>query len=186
MTVVVGVRKKGRTVLAADSLVNFGGQRFGVDNCQFHKIVRVGDSLMAWAGWSLYAEYLTAYLKTEQAAPPLGTEEEIFRFFVGFWRAARREYTMTERGMGRDHPFADLESTFILANKAGLYRVSGDMDVTQFKRYTAAGSGSKYSLGALEVLYEQDGSAEEVARRAVQVGINCDVYCGGTIDIEVV
>ncbi len=81
MTIAVAVKKGGRTVIAADSLVNFGGQRFPPENCQFHKIHRLGDSLMAWAGWSLYAELLTAHLATNPP-PSLYTESEVFDFFV--------------------------------------------------------------------------------------------------------
>lgn len=54
MTVAVAVTKNDRTVLAADSLVHFGGERFPAANGQFHKIHRIGHSLLAWAGWSLY------------------------------------------------------------------------------------------------------------------------------------
>jgi len=86
----------------------------------------------------------------------------------------------------RWHPFAKLESTFLLVNESGIYRVAGDMDVTQFQQYSAIGSGSYYALGALRVLYDQPLSAEQIGRRAVQVGIDFDVYCGGRIDCETV
>ncbi len=182
MTIAVAVSKNGRTFLAADSLVTFGGQRFAADNCEFHKIQPVGDSLMVWSGWSLYGEILRSHLLSVPP-PTLRTEQEVFTFFVSLWRSMRTDLTWVERG-GKDHPFADLESTFLLANKASMFVVASDMDVTQFKQYTAVGSGSKYALGALRILYEQLDDPEEIARRAVQVGIDCDVYCGGAIDVE--
>jgi ATP-dependent HslUV protease subunit HslV len=185
MTVAVAVSKGGRTFLAADSLVHFGGQKFLDANCRFHKIHAVGNSMMAWAGWSLYAEMLTAHLARSDRAPLLKSESEVFDFFLRFWRAMRDDYTfMYRRAEAEGHPFVDLDSVFLLVNAAGIFRVASDMDVTQFNQYCAIGSGSKYALGALRVLYDQNLSAEEVARRAVQVGIDCDVYCGGTIDIE--
>jgi ATP-dependent HslUV protease subunit HslV len=185
MTVAVAVHKNDVTVVAADSLVNFGGQRFTPSNCAFHKIHRVGDSLMVWAGWSLYAELLTAHLAKH---PPeaLETEADVFAFFVTFWRAMRDEYTMTDRARNDSHPFADLDSVFLLANRYGIFRVASDLDVTQFQQYTAVGSGAKYSIGALQVLYGELDDPELIARRAVQVGIESDVYCGGPIDVEIV
>lgn len=183
MTVAVAVHKGGRTILAADSLVNFGGQRFSASNGQFHKIHKIGDSLMAWAGWSLYAELLTAHLAA-RPTPPLSSEAEVFAFFVTFWRAIRDDYTFMQRAVSAGHaPFADLDSVFLLVNKAGIFRVASDMDVTQFMQYSAIGTGAKYALGALAVLYDQNDDPAEIARRAVQVGIDSDVYCGGSIDL---
>jgi len=181
MTVAVAVRKNGQTVIAADSLVNFGGQRFPARNCQFHKIHRIGDALVAWAGWSLYAEMLTAHL-TSATPPLLVTEGDVFAFFVRFWRAMRDEFTWQQRSLG-ESPFADLESTFLLVNRSSIFRVAPDMDVTAFNQFSAIGSGSKYALGALTILYDQIEDPAEIARRAVQVGIDSDVYCGGPVDL---
>ena len=182
MTVAVAVRKNGRTVLAADSLVNFGGQRFPPENCKFHKIHRVGESFIVWAGWSLYAEMLNAHL-AQLPPPPLRSEADVFAFFIQFWRALRTDYTFLQPTGDAEHRFADLESTFLLANRNGIYRVQGDLDVTEFQQYTAVGTGAKYALGAMRVLYEQLEDAAEIARQGVQVGIDFDVYCGGLVDI---
>jgi ATP-dependent HslUV protease subunit HslV len=187
MTVAVAVRKKGKTVLVADSLVNFAGQRFPARDARLHKIHRIGDSLIAWAGWSLYAEMLTAHLAASDSLPRLRSEADVFSFFVSFWRAMQANYTFVQSSTPQEgHPFANLESTFLLVNESGIYRVAGDMDVTQFQQYSAIGSGSYYALGALRVLYDQPLSAEQIGRRAVQVGIDFDVYCGGRIDCETV
>lgn len=182
MTIAVAVSKGGRTVIAADSLVNFGGQRFPVENCRFSKIYRLGDSLLAWAGWSLYTEMLDAYL---EATPPptLYSEAEVFSFFVRFWKALRSDFTLLSSGRERDHPFADLDSVFLLVNKAGIFRVAGDLDVTLFQQYSAVGTGSKYALGALRVMYDNMDDPAEMASRAVQVGIDFDVHCGGSVDL---
>ncbi len=185
MTVAVAVMKNNRTVLAADSLVHFGGERFPASNGQFHKIRRIGKSLVAWAGWSLYGELLNAHLASIKQPPSeLCTEAEVFDFFVGFWRVIRRDYTLMEHpGDGRRHPFANLDSTFLLANRHGIFRIASDMDVAQFCEYTAVGSGSAYALGAMRVLYEQQDDPGTIARQAVQVGIDFDVHCGGHVDI---
>lgn len=183
MTVAVAVKKGSRTVIAADSLVNFGGQRFRPENCQFNKIHRVGESYLAWAGWSLYAEILTAHLAS-QPPPSLRSEAEVFTFFVALWRSMRDDLSFFQRVGARDaSPFADLESTFLLVNRSGIFRVANDMDVTQFEQYSSVGSGSKYALGALLVLYPQLEDPAEIAHRAVAVGIESDVYCGGAIHV---
>ena len=183
MTVAVAVRKQDRLVLAADALVHFGGQRFVPRNTRARKIHRIGESLIAWAGWSLYAELLTAHLSVQEP-PPLSTEAEVFTFFVQFWRAMQANYTYLQGTPEAGHPFANLDSTFLLVNPSGIYRVAGDMDVTTFTEYSAIGSGSQYALGALSVLYDQLDDPAAIARRAVEVGIDFDVYCGAPIDLE--
>jgi len=183
MTVAVAVMRNDRVALAADSLVNFGGQRYPASNTRFNKIHRIGESWIAWAGWSLYAELLEAHLKVE-SPPRLDTEAEIFAFFVQFWRALRVQYHYdhdVKRSPG--FPIADFDSVFLLVNRAGIFRVAADMDVTQFQEYCAVGTGSKYALGAMRVLYENTEDVSAVARQAVQVGIDFDIYCGGTIDV---
>ena len=95
MTVAVAVRKHKSCVIAADSLVNFGGQRFPSENCRFNKIYHIGDSLMVWAGWSLYGELLDAYLAARNPAPALTTEQDVFTFFLQplfAWGSRRHEY----------------------------------------------------------------------------------------------
>jgi ATP-dependent protease HslVU (ClpYQ) peptidase subunit len=54
------------------------------------------------------------------------------------------------------------------------------MDVTE---HCAVGSGSKYALGALRVLFDQEMDAGQIAQRSVQVGIDYDVHCGGPIEM---
>lgn len=186
MTVAVAVRKGDRFVLAAEGLVHFGGQRFPIENSRLRKIHRIGDSVMAWAGWSLYAEMLTAHLATTTSPPRLDSEADVFAFFVQFWRAMQSNYTYLQGTPEHGNPFANLDSTFLLVNRSGIYRVAGDMDVTSFTQYSAIGSGSQYALGALRVLYEIADDPVLIARRAIQVGIDFDVYCGGEIDLEVI
>lgn len=184
MTVAVAVAKNGRIVLAADSLVHFGGQRFLPDNARFDKIHRIGDSLLAWAGWSLYAELLTAHLASHPPPPVLSTEARVFDFFIQFWRTIRDDYTYLNRpGPDPRSPFAELDSVFLLANRHGIFSVAGDMDVTQFRRYCAVGSGAKYALGALRILYDTLDDPAKIALRAVEVGIECDVHCGGHVNL---
>lgn len=183
MTVAVAVRKADRLVLAADTLMNFGGERYPRENCRVEKIYRVGSSALAWAGWSLYAEMLDAYL-LRHAPPSLRSETEVFSFFIQFWRLMRDDYTFVRQHTPEDrHPFVDLDSTFLIASHHGIFKVSRDMNITTFQQYCAIGSGAAYALGGLRILYEQEPDAAVIARKAVQVGIDFDVHCGGSVDV---
>lgn len=187
MTVAVAVAKDDQIIMAADSLVNFGGQRFTPDNARFRKIERVGDSLLVWAGWSLYGELLNSHLASKPPPATLDTETKVFCFFIDFWRSIRASYTWHRHQiLTDDNPFGGLDSIFLLANRHGIFRIADDMDVSKFEQYCAIGSGSKYALGALRILYRAFDDPVRIAREAVGVGIECDVYCGGEIDIAAV
>ncbi|MDR4496320.1 MAG: hypothetical protein MRK02_00040 [Candidatus Scalindua sp.] len=50
-------------------------------------------------------------------------------------------------------------------------------------KFYAIGVGRDYAIGAMHVLYEQNRSAEEIARLAIEATISNNVYCGGDTKI---
>ena len=58
------------------------------------------------------------------------------------------------------------------------------MCVTEFQKFYAIGAGRDYAIGAMHVLYDQEKSAEEIARLAIESAISNNVYCGGSIEIK--
>ena len=120
----------------------------------------------------------------DRAVPELDAEMSIFAFFLDVWKALHDGYPfVNDQPQTRDTPFGDLDSTFIVANASGIYKISHDMDVCRFRQYFAIGSGAEYALGALHVLYETHDDAAEIARTAVHTTCQFDVHCGGEIDV---
>ena len=184
MSIAVAVSKGGRTVIAADSQENFGDRRVPRSNHRSAKILRVGTSYLATTGWGLYDNILQDYLARARS-PRLGAERQVFAFFLRFWKALRDRYSFVNDQSQEDDPtpFADLDSSFLLANGAGIFQISGNLSVTRFEQYYAVGSGASYALGATHALYEQKLDAEEIARRACAAAIAFDVSCGGDMDV---
>ncbi|MHC5006857.1 MAG: hypothetical protein ACYTGF_05800 [Planctomycetota bacterium] len=183
MSIVVAVTKNDRTVMAADSLNVFGQERIPIDNAKATKIRRIGPALMAVTGWSVYANILDDLL-ADVKTPPLRDEREIFSFFLDLWRDLHERYPfVNDQPHQKDSPFGDLDASFLVANAAGIYKVSQDSSVCRFEKYYAVGSGCVYALGALHQIYEQDEDAAGLARRAVETAIEFDIYCGGEIDL---
>ncbi len=186
MSIAVAVRKRGRIVVAADSQDTFNDRRVLRDNHGASKIVRTGSSYIACTGWGVYDNILRDYL-ARGARPRLGSERAVFAFFIAFWRQLHKRYQFVNDQVPDENapsPFADLDSCFLVVNRSGLYYVTGNISVMAFKKYYAIGSGASYALGALHVLYDQDLSAEALARRACQAASTFDVYCGGDIDVH--
>ncbi|MHC5002938.1 MAG: hypothetical protein ACYTJ0_07430 [Planctomycetota bacterium] len=185
MSVVVVVSKQGRTVMAADSLTVFGdAQQLPPANAVTRKIRRVGDSLVGSAGWAIYDCILDHFL-AGRPAPELRDEQAIFGFFLALWHALHERYPfVNDQAQNKDSPFGDLDSSFLIANEQGMFKVSNDLDVFRFNQYYAIGSGGEYALGAMHALYDEPAAADEIAQRAVRGAIVFDVHCGGEIHLE--
>lgn len=186
MTIAVAVRKGREIVLAADTQNNFGAARATPDNHRSHKIMSVGDALIATSGWGLYANILDDYVARSRRPPALGNEREVFRFFQQFWHALKEQYSLVNDQCHKDDdsPFGDLDASFLVANAQGIFFVSSDTSVTPFGKYHAVGSGTDYALGALYVLYDTTDDAETLARRGCEAAMAFNIYCGGDIEIE--
>ncbi len=183
MSIVVAVKKNGRTVVAADSLNVFGQERIPTDNSKATKVRAVGSAFLAITGWSVYANIIDDLL-LDAETPALGNEQEIFAFFLELWRQLRERYPfVNDQAHNKDSPFCDLDASFLVVNAQGIYKVSQDASVCRFDKYYAIGSGGVYALGALFQSYDDEPDSTKLARRAVETAIEFDIYCGGPIDV---
>lgn len=184
MSIAVAVKKGKDIIIAADTQDSFGSNRVSFDNYRSKKIVAIGESYVATSGWGVYEDILNDYLETHEAVS-LNTKTEIFAFFMKFWKDLHKHYSFVKDQTDEDEasPFGELDSSFLIANRRGIFYVSSNMSVTKFERYFAIGSGSNFSMGTMYALYELDYTAEEIARKAVEAAITFNVFCGGNIDV---
>lgn len=186
MTIVVAVRKGGRTVLAADTMTSRGNERMPKENGAADKIVTAGATLIGGAGWTIYDTILRDHLARGRV-PAFRSETEIYAYFVKFWRALHDRYSFVNDQPTEDkRPFADLDADFVVANAHGIFEVGPDMAVTRCERYVAIGSGAHYALGALQALWDTEPSADALARKACAAAICFDVHCGGDVVVRAV
>ncbi len=183
MSIIVSVKKNGRTVVAADSLNIFGQERIAADNSRVTKVRPIGSALMGFTGWAVYANIIDDMLE-ERETPALGDEKQIFAFFMDMWKELHDRYPfVNDQAHAKDSPFGDLDASFLIVNADGIYKISEDASVCRFEKYYAIGSGGAYALGAIHQVYDGADDARAIARRGVQSAIEFDVYCGGEIDV---
>jgi ATP-dependent protease HslVU (ClpYQ) peptidase subunit len=179
MSIVVAVRKRGQTCLAADSQNNFGSHQVPGDNSRVRKVRRVGEALLGATGWGIYDNILDELLRAD-ADPKLESRERVFDFFLGLWKALHERYPfVNDQAEKDDSPFGNVDASFLVASAAGILYVASDLSVTPFEKYFAIGSGADFALGAAYNLYDQDLTAEEIAVRCVETAVAFNVYCGG-------
>ncbi len=183
MSIIVAVTKRGKTAIAADSLYLTGSHKDYVsDLVGRSKVGRVGASLVGMTGWSIYQNIFDHYVGSRRVTA-LKDESAVFEFFLKFWRTLRERYSFVkEQRDGADSPFSDLDSSFLVANKHGIFDIHGNLTVWRHKEFCAIGSGSPYAYGALHVLYNQPGSAKDIAENAVRAAARFDDGCGGPVE----
>lgn len=186
MSIVVAIKKGRQTIIASDSLSVFGSHCEDERNIvNKEKILAIGSSWMGYTGWGLYGNILDHYLQGRKTAPRLGSELQIFDFFLKLLRALRDKYSLVNEQSNSDRdPFADLDSSFLIVNRKGIFHVSSNLSVSRFGCYYAIGSGCEYATGAMHALYDSDLTATEIARKAVEAAIRFDTDCGGEIAIK--
>lgn len=184
MSTIVVVEKKDKRVIASDTLYRNGSTRAAnIVGCS--KVHRIGDSFIGAAGFAVYTNLLTEYLRTTEGVV-LADEGSIFSFFIEFWKKLRSDYHMIDDACDDDvsTPFANLDAEFVIANSSGQFRVEGTLSTVKFDKFCAIGSGSPYAEGALSVLYDSSADAEEIAVRAIQVAMEYDCATGDEIEVH--
>jgi ATP-dependent protease HslVU (ClpYQ) peptidase subunit len=186
MSIVVAVKKKGRMYVASDSLSVFGAHCEDQSNIvNNQKIMEIGSALLGYAGWGLYGNIFGHYLASRKSTPRLGTERQIFAFFLQFIHSLKEQYNLVNDQAGSEKdPFSDMDSSFLVANRNGIFGVSSNLSVCQYRNFHAIGSGCDYAFGVLHALYDGETTAREIARIAVEAAVRFDSSCGGDIVIK--
>lgn len=185
MSIAVAVNKGDRIVLAADTQTTFGTFRLSPEHHRAAKIRRIGTALVATTGWSLYEQIFDDLLAGRKRPPSLASRASIFKFFMKLWDLLHDKYSFVNDQAHSDEnsPFGDLDSSFLIVNRAGIFYVASDMSITQFEKYFAIGAGCDFAMGSLHALYDGKAGAESLARSAVSAAIDFNATCGGEIDV---
>lgn len=180
MSIALALEKNGELIVAADTLTSFGHTKVPPTLHAAQKVRRVGPSYLAATGWGLYENILDDVL-ARRGNVRLGSRGQIFDFFLRLWSDLHKKYSFVDDQIDEKEsgPFGNLDSTFLVANRSGIYYVGPDMSVTKVERYFAIGSGAQFALGSLHALHGSKLGAEAIARRAVEAAIAFDTYCGG-------
>ncbi len=185
MSIALAIEKNGELIVAADTLTSFGHTKVPPVLHAAEKVRRVGNNFLATTGWGLYENILDDVIARRKNIK-LGSRGQIFDFFLRLWNDLHKKYSFVNDQIDEKEagPFGNLDSTFIIAGRSGIYYVGPDMSVTKVKHYFAIGSGAQFALGALHGLFDSKLGAEAIARRAVEAAISFDTYCGGDVQIH--
>ena len=170
-TTIVGVRKNGEVVVAGDGQVSLGQTVIKGSAKKVRRLSPGGqDVVCGFAGSTADAFTLLERLESKLEATP----GQLLRACVELakdWRT--------------DKYLRNLEAMIIVTDGQDLFIITGAGDVLEPENNIAAiGSGGNYALAAAKVLLDTDLSAEEVAKKAIEVASEICVFTNNNIKIE--
>jgi len=170
-TTIVAVHHQGRTAIAGDGQVTFGGNTIMKHNAKKVRRLYHGKVLAGFAG--SVADAFTLFEKFE------GKLEE----FNGNMMRAAVELAKDWR---LDRVLRRLESLLIVTDAQHLLIISGNGEVIEpDDGVTAIGSGGPYALAAARALVKHSNlPAPEIARQALEIAADICVYTNSHITVE--
>jgi len=168
-TTIVTVRKDGKVVIAGDGQVSLGNTVMK-GNARKVRCIGKGNVIAGFAGATADAFTLLERLESKLEQYP----DQLMRACVELAKDWR-----TDRYLRR------LEAMMLVADKSVTLALTGNGDVLEPEHgMMAIGSGGNYALAAARALADTDKSAEEIARRAMQIAADICIYTNTSITLE--
>ena len=168
-TTIVYVRKKNNVVVAGDGQVTLGDTVMKA-NARKVRVLADGNVITGFAGAT--ADAFTLFERLESKLEKFSNK--LMRACVEMAKDWR-----TDRYLRR------LEAMMIVADKETSLILSGNGDVLEPKDgIMAIGSGGNYALAAARALYDSKLSAEDIARKSLEMASDLCIYTNNNITME--
>ena len=168
-TTIISVRKGNQVVIAGDGQVSLGNT---VIKASAQKVRRIGDGsvIAGFAGATADAFTLFERLESKLEKHP----NQLTRAAVELAKEWR-----TDKYLRR------LEALLTVADANVSLLITGQGDVLEPENnVTGIGSGGNYALSAARALIETDLTAEEIAKKSIQIAADICVFTNNNIRIE--
>ena len=169
-TTIVTIRRGGKVVIAGDGQVSLGPTVIKGNARKVRRIGKDGQVIIGFAGATADAFTLLDRLEKKLEQYP----DQLMRACVELakdWRT--------------DKYLRNLEAMMLVADKQTTLCVTGNGDVLEPEDgIMAIGSGGNYALAAARALADTKKSAEDIARRAMQIASEICVYTNDNVILE--
>lgn len=170
-TTIVAIKHQGRTAIAGDGQVTFGGNTIMKHNAKKVRRLYGGKVLAGFAG--SVADAFTLFGKFES---------KLEEYNGNLMRAA----VELAKDWRTDRVLRRLEALLIVTDAQSMLIISGNGEVIEPEDgVTAIGSGGPYALSAARALVKHSNlTAPEIAREALQIASSICIYTNDHITVE--
>ncbi|MEM7061617.1 MAG: hypothetical protein AAF572_00395 [Cyanobacteria bacterium P01_B01_bin.77] len=188
MTIITAVKKNHEIAIACDTLVTRNGniQTLAEHQVNDSKLLSYGDSILGFTGSWAVRQIFTDLLERSEPKS-FSSSSEIFRWLLSHQATLKSDYFVkTDNGNDKRQPTESQWLYALMVNPHGIFVITAYREVTEFSKFWAIGSGSRFALGALEILYGQDLSAAEIAEKAAIVATKFSPECAEPVIVQTV
>ena len=184
MSTVVAAQRGNTIAIGADTLSKLGFTKESADYIEnASKIIRVGDSLLAYVGHASFGLILRSYFDNLDESPAMSSEMEIFQMARKLHIALREDYFLNTTEEEGD-PFESSQLDCLIANRTGIYGLYSLRSVHKYKKFYSFGTGYKFALGAMRTAYNLELPVEEIAKSGLEAAVDFDEDSGSPLEIH--
>ncbi len=178
MSVVVAVRKNGKSVIASDTQSTYGSLVMSADkNVNHHKIFELEGAYLGMVGWGAVESIIDHLLQSKKAKFNFDNRVAVFESLLRLQKILKKKYYINT-GDGDYQPVESNQMHGLIVNSNFIFEICEDRTVTEIEKFWAIGTGQRYALGAMTAMYDDIDDASEIARRAIHAACEFDTYCG--------
>jgi ATP-dependent protease HslVU (ClpYQ) peptidase subunit len=186
MTTIIGIQGKGWGLIAAESLIVAGDQKYmatGMD-----KVVEKGEFVFAFAGDAIAGDIALHSWNMPKIPRGVNLDKFMMTDILPSLRQAYADYGYDPAPKTADNdPKAEAGFDALLCVKGRIYQIDNDFSwVRDDRGIYGIGSGGSYALGALaraSLSPTNTRTAANEARKSIEVSISFDINSGGKIKV---
>ncbi len=177
MSIVCAAIKDDEIAIAADTQMSLGSlvtTAEDLKNCD--KLLRVNDNVIGIVGWTAMSTMLETIVSEKARLFVMDDRKKIYKSLMKLHEEMKENYYL-ETDEHKSQPVESLQLDALIINRNGIFEFGSYREVNQYLRFWAIGSGSRYSLGAMEALYDKAIDAKELVETGVHTAAKFDGHC---------
>lgn len=183
MSTVVAVKKDGIIAIGADTMTKLGRSKQPAHTLKNHsKILKFKNNYIAHVGDASIGLILNNYFSKNPNTPKFDSIEVIFEFLCQLHKSLKEDYFLLPEEEDNDD-FESMKFKCLIANEKGIFGVYELRSVDEFTKFFSFGTGQEFALGAMQVMYDKDYTAEEIARAGIEAAAEFDDSSGLPVEI---
>jgi len=186
MTTIIGIQGKGWGLIAADSLIVGGDQKFIASGME--KVVEKGEYVFAFAGDAIAGDIALHSWNAPKIPRGVNLDKFMMTDLLPSLKRAYVDYGYDPSPRNADNDLKDgsgFDALICLRGK--IYQIDNDFSwVRDDRGIYGVGSGSSYALGALaraSISPTNTRTAANEARKAIEISISFDINTGGKVKV---